>query len=528
MARATHSAVESASGAAALLRTGAVRPLHPRTLAALARRLISDGPRADLIYTLHALEDKDRTALVFGNRSWTWGQLYERILRLANWMIATGVKPGDSVAVVLPNRPEFIEAQAAALRVGATASFLNPRLPAEAVAPLLSRIQPRLVLTHRPEVARGIRALLAGAEWDDAILSARATEPPALPRRRGDGKVVIFTSGTTGRPKGAVRSLTASPSALGLFRVLPLRRDDVHLTVCPMYHATGSGFTTLAHALGNTVVLLEKFSPAGFCEAVRGRRVTTTAVVPTMLHELCADPSTRHEDLRSLRAVICTGAPLREEVRARARELLGNVIYDLYGATEMGFVSVAAPRDQRRRPGSVGRLVPGVRIKILDPSGREVARGERGEIWVDTGVAMDGYHDDPELTRERIREGFVSVGDIGYLDEQGYLFVVDRADDMIISGGVNVYPAEAEIALSSHPGVAEVAVLGVDDDKWGQRVVAAVVPREPVDADELLHWCRQRVASASAPKEIRFLESLPRNDIGKVDKRLVAESWPLD
>jgi fatty-acyl-CoA synthase len=201
------------------------------------------------------------------------------------------------------------------------------------------------------------------------------------------------------------------------------------------------------------------------------------------------------------------------------------VLYDLYGSTEMGWVSVATPKDQARAPGTVGRPVPGISLRILDADGNTVERGERGEIWVSSGLAMKGYMDDPELQDERMRDGFISVRDVGYIDSDGYLHVVDRADDMIISGGVNVYPAETEVALNAHPKVDESAVLGVEDPKWGQKIVAAVVTNEDVSADELIEWCKQNAAYAAVPKEIRAVASLPRNDIGKVDKKKIASEW---
>jgi long-chain acyl-CoA synthetase len=244
-----------------------------------------------------------------------------------------------------------------------------------------------------------------------------------------------------------------------------------------------------------------------------------------MLHQLTEWPEARDYDLSSLRVVVCTGSPLREEVRAAARDLIGDVVYDLYGSTEMGWVSVATPTDQLAKPGTVGKPVPGVEIAIVDPDGRRVARGDSGEVWVFSKLGMRGYLDDPQLDSERMRDGWISVRDVGYIDEDGYLHVVDRADDMIISGGVNVYPAEAEIALGSHPEVDECAVLGVSDPKWGQKLVAAVVKRGDVSEDDLITWCKEHASYAAVPKDVRFFDALPLNDIGKINKRKLAEEW---
>lgn len=511
--------------AAALLNTGALRPLSPRTTLTVLRRVAREGIRPDLVYTINALQDPHRIALAHDRGVLTWARLYERILRLANWAAGAGVRPRDAVAIVLPNRPEFVEAQAASLRIGATASFLNPRAPHDVIAGILDRLDPALVITDSPGIAGGRRVLDVGDDYEKALASSSTTEPVAS--RRATGRVVIFTSGTTGRPKGAVRGLSgiSSSAALGFLRVLPFRRDDVHMAVAPLYHATGSGFLTIAQALSSPCVLVDKFSPEAFCEAVRRWRVTTTAVVPTMLHELCTWPRARDYDLSSLRIVVCTGSPLRAAVRDAARDLLGEVVYDLYGATEMAWVSVATPDDMRRRPGTVGRPVPGVAVEIRDEDGRVLPRGRTGEVWARNPLAMEAYLDDPQLTAERVRDGFVSVRDVGHLDGNGYLFIADRADDMIITGGVNVYPAEVERALLSHRDVREAGVVGVPDEKWGQRVVAAVVASGVVAPESLIRFCKDRLPPAAVPKEIRLVDALPRTQTGKVLRRDISGLW---
>lgn len=518
--------LDALADVAALARAGALRPMGPRTTLAVGRQLIADGVKPHLIYTIHGTRDAGRPALVAGDRVITWGETLERTTRLANWMLTAGLAPGDAVAIMLPNRPEFIETQAAALRIGAVTSYINPRAPEADARDLLERTGAKLLVTHRPEVGAGRLVLEAGEHYEQAIAGAPDDEP-RVPRDAA-GKVVIFTSGTTGRPKGAVRNMSEG-SALGQFagllRVVPFRHDDVHMVVAPLYHSSGSGFATIAQVLGSTTVLVERFSPETFCDAVQRHRVTTTAVVPTMLHELARWDGARDYDLSSLRVVICTGSPLREELREQAREIVGDVLYDLYGSTEMAWVSVATPSDQRERPGTVGRPVPGVQVRILDPERRPVPRGEIGELWASNKLMMEGYLADPDLTGERMRDGYVSVRDLAFQDARGFLFVVDRADDMIISGGVNVYPAEAEVALGSHPKVDEVAVVGVPDPKWGQRLVAAVVASGEVSAEELIAHAKERVGYAAVPKEIRFVDALPRNDVGKVAKKRLVESW---
>ena len=511
--------------ALALRRAGFIRALSPRIIASMAPAIAREGLKPQLAYRLYAMESPHRLAVAHEDRTLTWGLLYERICRLANHFLAAGVHPRDAIVLALPNRPEFIETQAAGTMIGATVTFVGPRLPADALRSIIERVEPSLVVTHRDDVGDGVAVLRTGEDYEHAVRSASPDEPQM--GRDVVGKVVVFTSGTTGKPKGAVREIGGSAVATlaGLLRVVPLRHDDTHLVSAPMYHTTGSGFAQIAQTLGNPVVLLEKFSPEAFCRAVERWRITTTAMVPTMLHELTAWKAAKDFDLSSLRVVICTGSALREETRARARELVGDVVYDLYGATEMAWVSVATPEDQRRRPGSVGKPVPGVTVQIRDAKGHPLPTGEAGEVWASQRLMMEGYLRDPSLTGERLRDGFVSVRDVGYLDGDGYLHIVDRADDMIISGGVNVYPAETEVALSSHPDVVESAVFGVPDPEWGQRIVAAVVARKPIDAQELIAFTKERADAPAVPKEIRFVDELPRNDVGKVNKKKLKEDW---
>jgi fatty-acyl-CoA synthase len=509
-----------------LRRAGILKPLGPRTTIELGRQILREGFGPHLVYTLHGTQQPDRPALIYNGRVTTWGQLLDRVRRLANHLLAWGVGPGDAVTIMLGNRPEFIESEAAALRVGATIAFVNPRTPAAEARDIVTRTGARVLVTTREDVRPNARVLFVPSYYEGAIAAA-PNHDPHVPRS-GDAKVVIFTSGTTGRPKGAVRSLSSntSPSAFtGFLRQIPMKTSDVHMIVCPLYHATGSGFATIAGVLGNTMVIVERFSPEEFCRTVQEHKVTTTAVVPTMLHRLVEWGGAKDYDLSSLRVVVCTGAPLREETRAAARDVLGDVLYDLYGSTEMGWVTIATPEDQKRKPGTVGRPVEGVRIRIVDSDGREVSTGTPGEVWASSALLMQGYLDDPELERERVRDGFVSVRDVGYLDTDGYLHLVDRADDMIISGGVNVYPSETEVALGSHPDVAENAVFGVPDPEWGEKIVAAVVPRRDVTPQELIDWTKEHADAAAVPKEIRFVDELPRNDVGKVDKKTLKAGW---
>jgi fatty-acyl-CoA synthase len=303
----------------------------------------------------------------------------------------------------------------------------------------------------------------------------------------------------------------------------PLRVDDVHITACPLYHSTAFGFLTLTHLLGATAVLMDEFRPETFLELVEQHRATTTAVVPTMLHRILALPPetlARYRS-RSLRTIFTGGAPLPGPLGTAVMDHFGDVLYNFYGATETGLVTLASPSDLREAPGTIGPAVPGNDIRLLDDDGREVPEGTVGELWVKNKQLVEGYHRDKTATDESMRDGYFSVGDLARRDARGRYFIEGRKRDMIISAGVNVYPAEVENALEDHPDIAEVAVVGLADPEWGERVTAFVVLRQGVtpDAERLKAWTRDRLAGPKRPREFVFMTALPRNPTGKVLKR---------
>jgi fatty-acyl-CoA synthase len=348
----------------------------------------------------------------------------------------------------------------------------------------------------------------------------------------------MYTSGTTGKPKGAVRKFRRDaivPFARFIAET-PMRTDDVHLVAGPLYHATALGFLSMSGLLGATGVILDEFKPEAFLAAVERHRVTTTALVPTMLHRIMAlgPRELARYDTRSLRVIFTGGAPLPGPLGTAVMDHFGDVLFNFYGATETGLVTLAKPKDLRAAPGCIGKPVPGNEIRLLDDEGRDVSPGEVGELYVRNRMLVDGYHSDPASTSSSVRDGFFTVGDLARCDGGGRYFVEGRKRDMIITGGVNVYPAEVEAAIEAHPGVAEAAVVGVGDAEWGERVRAFVVRRrglqgtssappgrgqdEEVDEGSLKAWCRERLAGPKIPREFVFLESLPRNPTGKVLK----------
>ena len=363
----------------------------------------------------------------------------------------------------------------------------------------------------------------------DALLEERPRDLTADVGGDDDAAVVVYTSGTTGKPKGAVRKFPKDTiqAAMRFINETPMRVDDVHLVTCPLYHSTAFGFLSLSHLLGATAVLMDEFKPEPFLELVERYSVTSTAMVPTMLHRVMELPEEvrNRYDTRSLRIVFAGGAPLPAPLAIDFMDTFGDVVYEFYGATETGLVTLAKPEDLRAAPGTIGKAIPGNDIRLLDDGKRDVPTGEVGELYVKNKLLVAGYHKDEEATRSSMVDGYFSVGDLARRDREGRYFIEGRKRDMVISGGVNVYPAEVEGVLEQHPDIAEVAVVGVPDREWGERVRAFVVPRAGATLDEgaLKVFARERLAGPKVPRDFVVIDALPRNPTGKVLKRELRE-----
>ena len=506
------------------------------------------GPsNLSLVYKIHGANSPAKPALVWRDRSLTFGQLLERMNRVAAGLQRRGFKRSTSVVLMMKNRPEFVEMQAGAGLVGAAAVSISWRSTPSELAYVANDCGARAIvfeadLSHVVQQAKkdipGVAAADLVAVGGEVPGCARYEEdflapPSVVPRTRDadeeEAAVVIYTSGTTGKPKGAVRKFPkdAVYAFLRFIGETPMRVDDIHLVACPLYHSTAFGFLSMSALLGATAVLMDDFKPEAFLENVERHAVTTTALVPTMLHRILAlgdDVLSRH-DTRSLRVMFSGGAPLPGPLAIDAMDHFGDIVFNFYGATETGLVTLAKPEDLRAAPGTIGKPVPGNDIRLLDDEGRQVRLGQVGELYTRSKMLVQGYHHDPASTRASMRDGFFSVGDLAREDREGRYFIEGRKRDMIISGGVNVYPAEVEAVLEAHPDVAEAAVVGVDDTEWGERVCAFVAPRPgaTADAGSLKDWCRERLASPKVPRDYVFLEALPRNPTGKVLKRELRE-----
>jgi fatty-acyl-CoA synthase len=306
-----------------------------------------------------------------------------------------------------------------------------------------------------------------------------------------------------------------------MFRI-GMRHDDRHLVVCPLYHSAAPAFVGMLFGLGATVVIMDQFDPEAVLACIQRERITCSFFVPTMLGRLAALPAEvrRRYDTSSLRWMVSGAAPLPTETVRRFQESFGAIVWNFYGATETGLVTLAGPEDHLARPGTIGRLLRGNEVRICDEEQEEVPTGEVGELYVRNSMLITGYHADEEATRRSMSDGFFSVGDLGRIDADGYIYLASRKHDMVISGGVNIYPREIEDHLHSHPEIADAAVIGVPDPDWGESLMAFVVRRPGADlsSEEVVQYCREALADYKRPRQVRFVDELPRNPTGKVEK----------
>ena len=483
-----------------------------------------------------AVHHPDRVAVIDEQGRLSYRELDDRVNSIATAWIAGGLRPGDGVAIMTRNHRGFLEALFAAARCGARVILMNTGFSGPQVSEVAARegvdlfvydeeFEPLLAALELPRGRyRAWRDTRADAE--DTLEALIASTPPSAPPRPARApRLVILTSGTTGTPKGAGRDVPVSLSPVGgpLSKV-PFRSGDVAQISAPLFHALGFTQGLLQIGLGATLVLERRFSPAETLKSLDHNRVTTWVIVPVMLQRVLAlAPEVRAgRDLSRLRIVYLSGSQLGTDLARRALESFGPVLYNLYGSTEIAYATIATPADLAAEPASVGRVVRGAVVKILGADGEELPTGETGRIFVGHMIKFEGYTGGGD--KERVR-GLISSGDVGHFDREGRLFIDGRDDEMIISGGENVFPREIEDLLHHHPGVAEAAAVGVPDEKFGQRLKVFVVRREGAELDEdaVKEYVRENLARYKVPREVVFLDELPRNTTGKVLKRELVE-----
>ena len=479
----------------------------------------------------------DRVAVrVVGGPSLTYAQLARRVESVAGMLARLGVGRGDRVAVMAPAGLAFFDAYLGAARLGAAAVPFSTRLAPPEIARQLGDADPRAAIVgadHGDKIARAGRRIDVIEHGSPEYRGLLASSDPApVAARPGDTALIIYTSGTTGDPKGVCLSHAALTfNALVTAVSQDLRHQDVYLSATPLYHASAGLRVTTMLVDGQTHVVLPAFDPEAAMSAISDEGVTTTIMVATQLQRILDSPGFDRGRFRSMRLLLYGAAPTRSNLVERMMGALRCGLYHGYGLTEAAAVCAAlGPEDHHRMVGrhggalSCGRPIVGVDITIRTSGGAVAEPGEVGELLVRTPKLMSGYWRQPEATARAIRNGRLRTGDLGYSDPDGYLYLSGRIKELIISGGVNIYPPQIEDALSSHPRVAEAAVIGVPDPEWGEAVTAVVVPRPgpaPNLAD-LADWVGARLASHMKPKRLILTDRLPRGPTGKVQKHLLA------
>jgi fatty-acyl-CoA synthase len=524
-----------------LVRAGVIHPVRPDKLALIVRALSRWGASPAAGIAGAAISHPDEVMVEDEAGSLTFAEVHRRSNALARGLAAEGVREGDGVAIMCRNHRGFVDATLAVSKLGANGLYMNTAFAAPQLAGVVEREEPVALIYDGEFAALLEQATEAGKEiglrrfvsWTAGGGGTEDTPAEELIESNHDGdldppaessRFVILTSGTTGTPKGAQRS---QPDTLGplaaMFSKIPLRARERTMIAAPLFHSWGFAHLTLGLALNSTYVLRRRFDAEDTLSATQQSGATALVVVPVMIQrilELPAETLARF-DLSSLRVVAVSGSALPGELATRWMDTFGDNLFNLYGSTEVAWATIATPEDLRAAPGTAGRPPRGTAVRIVDTDGNNVQPGKTGRVFVGNEMAFEGYTGGGG---KDVLDGLLSSGDVGHFDSEGRLFIDGRDDEMIVSGGENVFPREVEDLLADHDQIKEVAVIGVDDEQFGQRLKAFVVLGEGADLtpDEVRQHVKANLARYKVPRDVEFLDSLPRNATGKILKRELA------
>jgi acyl-CoA synthetase (AMP-forming)/AMP-acid ligase II len=503
--------------------------------------------------------------------TWTYAELEAQANRIGNLLLSLGAGPGRKVLWCGPNSPDVVAVMNATRKIGAIAVPLNYRLTPEEALYVINHSDAEIAyvdhehvpmfaaLRGRLEKVRHIIAAGPGPAEKDAAendaagpgpaneeqmpagmltgadIAAASTGVPDVGDAAGTGGAMIYTSGTTGKPKGAVRHGPPNPEVLGaLLNLLGYRPDDIYLTSGPLYHSGPGAFMSAGLLFGQTIIVQRKFDPEDWLRLMDKYRASSTFSAPALVRMICALPPEVKDryDRSSMRVMVANAAPWSYALKQQyLADFPPGSLFEVYGSTELGVDTVLKPEDQLRKPGSCGQPAPGIEIMLVGEDGNEVTGtgpDHPGEVFVRSKVTFDAYYKNDSGYAANSRGDFHTVGDIAYRDDEGYLYICDRKADMIISGGMNIYPAEIEAALEQHPAIYDVAVFGIPSDQWGEVVHATIVrsPGSPLTSEEVTAFAREHLASYKVPRSVAFADELPRTGSGKLLKRqLRAPYW---
>jgi acyl-CoA synthetase (AMP-forming)/AMP-acid ligase II len=510
--------------------SGVIRPYNPVALVGVGKTIYDWGIGfAGGIGALAIRSPKD-VGLIDELGELTWGEIDERSTRLAHGLQDLGVSEGDSVALLCRNHRYFLDVSTALSKLGADILYLNTAFSGTQLGEVCEREKPAAIVYDEeftelidksgvdlPKVIAWHDGEVGDVPLVEELIEKGSTDKHPVPEHTT--RPVILTSGTTGTPKGAPRGESGLDGAVALLSKMPFHTGGRTYVVAPLFHTWGWAHLNLAMLLGSTVVLRRKFDPADCLETIQEHEVDALIVIPVMMQRIMKlSEDQREGDWSKLKVVAASGSALPGDLATDWMDAFGDNLYNTYGSTEVAWATIAQPKDMREAPGTAGKAPYNTVVRIYDTDGKPAEDGESGRIFVGNTMLFGGYTGDEAESKEMI-DGLMSSGDVGKLDENGRLFVEGRDDEMIVSGGENVFPKEIEDCLQRHENVSDVAAIGVDDDDYGKRLRAFVVKDGDVDEDALKKHVKDNLARYKVPREIIFLDELPRNATGKVLKK---------